>query len=96
MTEREVPRWPAITSRTRGQVGRERGGHLVEEQGVRLDRQRPRKIDDSQRRQRQVAHACARRGSDPEVGDPRAKRVRGVSVRMRFSPTVRSRMIAGS
>ena len=42
-----------------GEVGRQRGGHLVEQQDVGLDRQRARQVEDAQHRQRDVARGLA-------------------------------------
>ena len=61
-----------------GQVGRQRGGHFVEEQHVRLDRKRPRQVDHPQRRQGQVARMGAQvEVRDPQVSDARAERIDG-------------------
>ena len=48
-----------------GEVGGQRGGHLVEQQHVRLDRQRAREVEHAQHRERQVAGGLA----DIEIGD---------------------------
>ena len=62
MTERSEPRWLPMTSSTRSvRFGRQRGGHLVEHQDVRLDREGARQVDDPQRREGQVA-GDSRRG----------------------------------
>ena len=52
-----------------GQVGWQRGGHLVEEQDVWFDGQRPRQVDHPQCRQRQVASV----GAQVEVVDPQVR-----------------------
>ena len=81
-----------------GEVGRQRGGHLVEHQHVRLDRERAGEVDDPQRGQR---HAAAP-GSTGRGRRGRARRASGgtarsgVSVRRRLERMSRSGMRAGS
>ncbi len=81
-----------------GEVGRQGGGHLVQQQDVGLDRQRPRQVDHAQGR----PAAGRARGRAGRARECRARRCApgresiGVSVSARFSATVRSGMMAGS
>ena len=92
---------PAVTGDDLEHAGREvrrqRSGHLVEQQHVRLDREGAGQVDDPQRGERQVAGLDAQvELGNAEVGDALAEGLEGVSVSTRFSATVRSGMIAGS
>ncbi len=57
-----------------GEVCRQRGGHLVEQQDVRFDRERARQVDDPQRGEGQVTgEVCEVEIRDPELGQPMAE-----------------------
>ena len=59
-----------------GEVRRERGGHLIEHQDVRLDGQRAREVDDPQRGERHLArHARQVEVAQAELGEPVAERL---------------------
>ena len=59
-----------------GEVGGQRGGHLVEHQHVRLDRQRAREVDDPQRGERHLARQVDRsRSLEAELVQPVAERL---------------------
>ena len=81
-----------------GEVGRQRGGHLVEEQHVGLERQRAREVEDALHGEREVAGDLAQ----VEVGRRRARApsrrngATGVPVSRRLSATSRSGISAGS
>ena len=61
-----------------GEVGGQRRGHLVEEEDVGLDRQRPREVEDAERGQRQVAGEVVEvEAGKAEDADPVAERARG-------------------
>ena len=54
-----------------GEVGRQRGGHLVEQQHVGLDRQRARQVEHAQHGERDVARGLAEiEIGDAELADP--------------------------
>ena len=82
-----------------GEVGRERGGHLVEQQDVRLERPGARQVHDAQHRRagRRRRIACRSTSRDAELRQPApAKASTGVRVRRRLDRTSRSGMSAGS
>ena len=72
MTERPVWLWRRTTSRTfSARFGRQRRRHLVEQQHVRLDRQRPREVEDAQDGERDVPRRLAQiEVGNAELPDP--------------------------
>ncbi len=81
-----------------GEVRGERGGHLVEQQDVRSDRQRAREVEDAQRSQWQVPRV-SRKGRDRRCPARRANGGSGRrrdSVSRRFEAMSRSGMSDGS
>ena len=77
MMQRSDPRWlPMTCEHPLGQVGRQRGGHLVEHQDMGLDRERARQVDDPQRGQRQVARDVGQvQVADAQLLQPVAERL---------------------
>ena len=100
MTERPVSALaPHDVEHPLGEVGRQRRGHLVEEQHVRLDRQRAREVEDAQDGERQVARHVARgRGRERRArATQRQERLRpACAVRRRLAATSRSGISDGS
>ena len=81
-----------------GEVRRQGGGDLVEEQQLRVEREGAGEVEHAQERQRDVAHLLAEvEAVEVHVGEVlRAPASMSAPVRRRFSATVRSGAIAGS